>query len=173
MKTHTRNSLFVWTISFLVFSFGFLPYRLSFNRNYKSQPNVLLVDHSECTCCADFGLLQGEISIPDSLKEILKNKREIEIVGENTPLNQFKNEAATFDLIVGNSIILKGEVVGVDSLYGCDARPIFAVKKWGLKTYYPRFLTFGVTTMLIYLFICAIAIIFSLVRIIRQFTKPR
>lgn len=152
---------FIWFITLIIISFGFFPYKFTFNKSYKSQPNVLLVKHGECTCCGDFRIIEGKAVTSDSLQKVINNEAEIEVIGEKPPLNQFSDETKTLDLL-NNSIVITGEVVGIDNTDGCTSRLVFLVKRWKLITYYPRFMTFDANYILVYLLTCVLAIFLSI-----------
>lgn len=139
--------------------FGFLPYRFTISRAYRSQENCVLVTHQECTCCGDFKIEQGVLDIPDSLGGDRVRYREIQITGPFAPFHSYRGEA-DLDLL-RNTFLLRGQVVAIDSEAYCEPMPVFQVSSWRLKTYYPRCLTFGDPGLLIYLFAGLAALVFS------------
>jgi hypothetical protein len=154
MKKWPRILLAVFILFLL---YGLMPYK--FPESYTPAPavNRILVQHQECTCCADFDIVKGEIAVPDNLKRFFTNPPgELNVSGKDNPMNCFGDANARFDMLCSGKLILEGTISGIDSTdyikgaEDCRMKPIFKVSRWGLNSYFATCWTFGRITALFY-----------------------
>jgi len=123
-------------------------------------------------------IVAGTLVIPDSLQSFFPrgfHGSEISL-SEFPPFDVTMEHIETFDFANYNQFIVKGQVVGIDTIY-CDSlsaeiAPLFKVDDWSLTSYYPRFLRFHDLPLLGYLaswtFSAITVLIFVGMRLIRR-----
>lgn len=144
----------LWIFSVLFLFYGLSPIKMPRQASFIKEDNTILVHHNEWTCSADFDIIKGKLVVPKEIEHIpLISKTEIIVTG-NSPLNYCTEQYATFDLLVSTDFVLRGRVVGVDSLTngGCGNRMLFEVSGWDMPIYYPRFWTFSRAVFIFFFF---------------------
>jgi hypothetical protein len=150
MKNRIRK--IIWSITIVFLLYGLLPYKLpQFKINNE---NELLIYSPECTCCPEFYIEAGELTIPTKFKHLLP-KKVFEITLENG--HEIKN--LDWNLLkCGNRFIVSGTVIGVDSIgvnpnIPCHVKAIVRINDWSpnrynvnMLSYDPKwFIPYGVT----------------------------
>lgn len=85
--------------------------------------DTLLVEHSECTECADAYIVEGILSIPDSIRKTLYSDKDIFLEGNN-PYKNGKN--------LNKKIKINGYVIKVDSVNSNGKALSFWVLTWNI-----------------------------------------
>lgn len=132
MKNRVRK--IIWSITIVFILFGLLPYKLpQFNINNE---NEVLIYSPECTCCPEFYIEDGELTIPNKFKKLLP-KKVFEITIEEG--HEIKN--LNWNLLkVGNRFVISGTVIGIDSIgvnprIPCNVKAIVRVNDWSPARY--------------------------------------
>ena len=125
---------------------------------------------------------KGRIEFSESIKHLYpklnENGREITLI-DFPPYDEITMEKPqSFDFANGNNFRVTGQVVGVDTILcnptNCEIVPKFKVESWTLTSYYPRFLKFGISTMLTYFGLWIIALpILTISTFVRRKRKTR
>jgi hypothetical protein len=160
-----KSKLFIyWIICLLFLIYGIMPVKIPVKNPVIKRKNEIVVIHQECTCCPDFDIIKGSLLLPLEFQYLGTN--EITVTG-NHPFNYSKNETNNFFLVASGEFLFEGEVVGIDSVNGCNKRPIFRVDKWSLAKYYPKFWMFSKVYFILYLFILPLFLLFLIVETIK------
>jgi len=157
-----KKRVFLWVFTGLIIIIGFVPYKFPAAFDPQSVNNVILVSHAECTCCGDFQILKGTLSVPKQLQNQLRRPfYEINVIRKNSPFDEVTDENFVTTLY-NNQFLLSGKIVGVDT-YCNENIPIIKVDKWSPIGYRPVFLTSGGNYLFGYLALSGTLLIGSLI----------
>lgn len=165
---------FIFIITFILFVIGFLPYKFPHSPKNISE-NELIVKSPDYTCSPDFEIVKGKLGIPEKYKELLKgDSTDINIVGNNSPLESMDTNGRNYFLITENQFIITGKVFGVDSpARTCEKIALFKIDNWVPTNYHPVFWTFNVTVVIVYLIILFLLILTSILIFIGSIIKNK
>lgn len=160
----------IWIITCLAISTGLVPYKFPTKFNDKNGGNSILVSHAECTCCADFQILKGNVKIPEHLKDQLKNSvYEINVIRKTSPFEKV-NDGNFVMLLYNNEFVLNGQIVGIDNQCGSSI-PIFKINNWSPTHYHPILWTFDTFFFYFYFILVGLLLIISLYLTIKRRSK--
>jgi hypothetical protein len=150
----------LWIIFGVVFCYGLLPVTFPAIWTNFENPNVLIIERQECGCpCPEGVVKKGRLDFSASIRtqfpDLSENSHEITLTNF-PPFNDIDNERPeTFSFANGNSFKVEGYTVGADTILcrpgNCEFVPRFKVERWRLASYEPRFNTFPIIGVLIYL----------------------